>query len=152
MGAAASNYYCSASNALTCGYTPGALRPGVLRPLLVGIGGRREHRRIPRRPWMRGQAVATRKEPPTFSEVVQAGETLTTLEAMRDQIAADLQACESMRDKASLYLRLADVLKTIDELRPVTVKGDAVDEIAARRAARRAVPAPRASRAQTNAK
>ena len=87
------------------------------------------------------------KEQPTFSEVVRAGETLAAMEAMRDQIAADLQACESMRDKASLYLRLADVLKTIDELRPVTVKGDAVDEIAARRAARRSVAAPGATRA-----
>jgi len=91
--------------------------------------------------------VATRKEQPTFSEVVAAGETLAAMEAMRDQIAADLQACESMRDKASLYLRLADVLKTIDELRPVAVKGDAVDEIAARRSARRSVASPGAARA-----
>jgi hypothetical protein len=43
-----------------------------------------------------------------------------------------------MRDKAALYLRLADVLRTLEELRPETVKGDAVDEIAARRASRRA--------------
>lgn len=93
-------------------------------------------------------AVATRKAQPTFSEVVAAGETVAAMEAMRDQIAADLQACESMRDKASLYLRLADVLKTIDELRPQTVKGDSVDEIAARRAARGAGPAARPARAK----
>jgi uncharacterized protein HemX len=96
--------------------------------------------------------VAPRKERPTFSEVVRAGETLSTLEAIRDQIAADLQACESMRDKAALYLRLADVLKTIDEIRPAVVKGDAVDEIAARRAARRAGAASRAARTAQNAK
>ncbi len=96
--------------------------------------------------------MASRKEPPTFSEVVRAGETLSTLEAIRDQIAADLQACESMRDKAALYLRLADVLKTIDEVRPAVVKGDAVDEIAARRAARRAGAAPGAARTSQNAK
>lgn len=86
--------------------------------------------------------------PPSFAQVVAAGQTLPALEAMRDQIAADLQSCESMRDKAALYLRLADVLKTLEELRPPTMKGDTVDEIAARRAARRAGPAPRASRAK----
>lgn len=72
-----------------------------------------------------------------FADTVKAGQTLASLEAMRDQIAADLEACNSMRDKASLYIRLADVLKLIDELRPPTVRGDAVDEIAARRASRR---------------
>jgi hypothetical protein len=92
--------------------------------------------------------VASRKEKPTFSEVVAAGETLAALEAMRDQIAIDLQSCESMRDKAALYLRLDGVLKSIDEIRPAIVKGDAVDEIAARRAARRASPAANSSRAK----
>lgn len=87
---------------------------------------------------------------PTFSEVVSAGDTLATMEAVRDQIASDLQCCDSMRDKAALYLRLSDVLKRIDELRPVTVKGDAVDEIAARRSARRTVPTPRSPRAAKN--
>ncbi len=92
--------------------------------------------------------MASRKEKPTFSEVVAAGETLAALEAMRDQIAIDLQSCESMRDKAALYLRLDGVLKSIDEIRPAIVKGDAVDEIAARRAARRASPAANSSRAK----
>jgi hypothetical protein len=67
---------------------------------------------------------------------------------MRDQIAADLELCESMRDKAALYLRLADVLKTLEELRPQIVKGDSVDEIAARRAARGAGPTARPARAK----
>ena len=87
-------------------------------------------------------------ETPSFAEVVAAGQTVASLEAMRDQIAADLQHCDSMRDKAALYLRLADVLKTIEELRPETVKGDSVDEIAARRAARRSGPAARTPRAK----
>lgn len=93
--------------------------------------------------------MATRRKPvpPSFSDVIRVGETLASLEAVRDQIAVDLALCESMRDKAALYLRLADVLKTIDELRPAKPKGDAVDEIAARRAARRAGPASRSSRA-----
>ena len=86
--------------------------------------------------------------PPSFTEVVAAGVTVSSLEAMRDQIAADLELCESMRDKAALYLRLADVLKTLEELRPQIVKGDSVDEIAARRAARGAGPAARPARAK----
>jgi len=82
-----------------------------------------------------------------FADVVSAGNTLATLEAMRDQIAADLEVCEQMRDKAALYLRLADVVKTIEEYRPPAVEGDSVDEIAARRAARRTGTASRSARA-----
>jgi hypothetical protein len=82
-----------------------------------------------------------------FAEVVNSGKTLASFEAMRDQIAADLEACNSMRDKASLYMRLADVLKVIEELRPPTVKGDAVDEITARRASRRSSTAKSQARA-----
>lgn len=94
--------------------------------------------------------VATRKSVPpmSFPEVIAAGVTLASMEAVRNQIAADLEQCESMRDKAALYLRLADVLRTIEELRPQVVKGDAVDEIAARRAARGAGPSARAPRAK----
>lgn len=85
--------------------------------------------------------------PPSFSDVVGSGDTLAALEAMRDQIAADLLDCDAKRDKAALYLRLADTLARIEELRPDTAKGDTVDEIAARRAARRAGPASRPPRA-----
>lgn len=74
---------------------------------------------------------------PSFSEVLKAGATLASLEAMRDEIGSDLESCESMRDKAALYLRLSDVLARIEELKPPAKGGDAVDEIAARRAARR---------------
>lgn len=78
--------------------------------------------------------------------IVATGDTLASLEAMRNQIAADLELCEQMRDKAALYLRLADVLKTIDDLRPPAVEGDTVDEIAARRANRRASTSARSPR------
>jgi len=67
---------------------------------------------------------------------------------MRAQITTDLEVCESMRDRAALYLRLTDVVARIDVLRPVEVKGDAVDEITARRTARGAGPAKGAARAQ----
>jgi hypothetical protein len=79
----------------------------------------------------------------SFVDVVKGGDTLATLEALRNEISADLEVCESMRDKAALYLRLADVVKTIHEIRPPAVKGDSVDEIAARRATRRAGTASR---------
>ena len=62
---------------------------------------------------------------------------LTALIAVRDAIASDLDACDSFRDRASLYMRLTDVLARIQELRPRESTGDDVDEIAARRAARR---------------
>lgn len=73
----------------------------------------------------------------TFRDTIAAGDLLGSLEATRNEIAADLEACESMRDKAALYLRLADVLARIEQSKPEPVRGDAVDEIAARRAARR---------------
>ena len=79
---------------------------------------------------------------------VSSGAYLAGLEAVRDSIVADLSACESMRDKAALYLRLADVMARIEESKPAAPKGDVVDEIAKRRAARRAGPAEGQSRAK----
>lgn len=73
----------------------------------------------------------------TFSEDISGGDYLVSLEATRDEIARDIEACVSLRDKAALYLRLADVLERIEAARPAESKGDAVDEIAERRAARR---------------
>ena len=82
----------------------------------------------------------------TFVETLKGGQTLASLEALRDAIGADLEVCESMRDRAALYLRLADVLARIEEARPEQVSGDVVDEIASRRAARRAGSAANTSR------
>lgn len=69
---------------------------------------------------------------------VNDGTQLEGLTAVRAAIVADLEACESMRDKAALYLRLQNVMERIEDIKPVEKKGDAVDEIAKRRAARRA--------------
>lgn len=69
---------------------------------------------------------------------VLTGDYVKGLEATRDAIVADLAACESMRDKAALYLRLADTMERINAANPAEEKGDVVDEIAARRATRRA--------------
>lgn len=73
---------------------------------------------------------------------------LAGLVAVRDQIAADLEQCDSMRDRAALYMRLVDVLARIEEAKPAEAKGDAVDEIAARRSARRSGTSAYSSRAK----
>lgn len=83
---------------------------------------------------------------PSFFEAVSGSDQLAALRAVRDQITRDLEACEAMRDKAALYLRLTDVLDKIQALQPPEKKGDAVDEIAARRAARRTGTAAGSSR------
>lgn len=77
----------------------------------------------------------------TDLSAVTSGDYLAALEATRDAIVADLGACESMRDKAALYNRLESTLKLIKDAKPAEQKGDALDEIAQRRSARRAVPA-----------
>ena len=88
----------------------------------------------------------------SIPEAVAKNELLPGLQAVRDQLAADLESCDSMRDRAALYARLVDVLKTIEDIRPQTAKGDTVDEISRRRAARRAGPAKGAPRATSQAK
>ena len=84
----------------------------------------------------------------SLSDVLNDGDTLKSLERMRKAIADDLEACDSMRDKAALYLRLMAVVEKIDELSPKEAAGDAIDEIAARRDARRSSPAARANSAK----
>lgn len=79
---------------------------------------------------------------------VSSGDYVAALEATRDAIVADLGECTSMRDKAALYNRLESTLKLINDAKPPEQKGDAVDEIAKRRAARRAGPSSRPGRAK----
>ena len=92
--------------------------------------------------------MTTRARPRKYSTIIREGDALASLEATRDQIAVDLEMCESMRDKTALYARMTDVLSRIEELKPPKPKGDVVDEIAARRSARRAGTAKSSSRAQ----
>ena len=84
----------------------------------------------------------------TDLSAVTSGDYLAALEATRDAIVADLGVCESMRDKAALYNRLESTLKLIKDAKPAEQKGDAVDEIAKRRAARRAGSSARPGRAK----
>jgi len=93
--------------------------------------------------------VTSSKRRESFSTVIASGDLQRSLEATRDQIARDLEVCESMRDKAALYLRLSDVLQRLEDVKPEQVKaGDPVDEVAARRAARRAGTASTETRSQ----
>ncbi len=84
----------------------------------------------------------------TDLSTVSTGSYLEALQATRDSIVSDLQSCESMRDKAALYTRLESTLKLIEAAKPPEQKGDAVDEIARRRAARRAGSAAGQGRAK----
>jgi hypothetical protein len=66
----------------------------------------------------------------------ESGDTLAALAALRNRLAQQLDQTRSGRDVASLSRQLAAVLKQIEEVwRPRPTKRD---EIAARRAARRA--------------
>lgn len=68
----------------------------------------------------------------------RSDDRLKTLVSMRDTLAAAIDDCDSLRDLASLNKQLMDVLKEIAELQPEEKAGDPVDELSARRAARRA--------------
>jgi hypothetical protein len=66
-----------------------------------------------------------------FQAAVKRG-GLNALEAVRDAVAADIEACGSSRDKAALYRRLIDLLAQIDKLRP-PAEMDEIDAIRNRR-------------------
>ena len=51
-----------------------------------------------------------------LSEAVSGGDRRKSLEALRDHVAAELDACDSSRDTAALSRTLMDVLKQLDEL------------------------------------
>ena len=71
-------------------------------------------------------------------DAAASGDRLATLEALRDQMALLIGSSGSARDVAALSGQMTLILKQIDEIRdkkPATVS--AVDEIAARRKARR---------------
>lgn len=73
-----------------------------------------------------------------LSESAASGDRLQTLRDLRDLLALQIQACESLRDLAALSGRLQAVLAEIAQLEPKKAEGDGIDEIARRRSARRA--------------
>lgn len=66
---------------------------------------------------------------------------------LREQLLAWMQEAPVDR-KAALVAQFRSTLAEIDELSPKEEAGDTIDEIAARRAARRSRPAARANRAE----
>lgn len=83
-----------------------------------------------------------------LSESAESGDRLATLRDLRDLLARQIEACESLRDLAALSGRLQAVLDQIAELEPKKAEGDGIDEIAQRRSARRASPAKSSGRAK----
>lgn len=77
-----------------------------------------------------------------------SGDRLETLRDLRDLLARQISACESMRDLAALSGRLQSVLEEIAHLEPKKAEGDGIDEIAQRRSARRSKPAKSPARAK----
>jgi uncharacterized membrane protein len=71
-----------------------------------------------------------------LAESAASGDRLAALRDLRDLLAAQIEACDSLRDLASLSGRLQSVLDEIDKLEGPKESGDAIDEIAQRRAAR----------------
>ena len=84
----------------------------------------------------------------TLLESAESGNRLDTLRDLRDVLARNIQSCDSLRDLSSLTGRMQSVLAEIDELTPKDPVGDGIDEIAARRSARRAGPAKGEGRSQ----
>lgn len=74
---------------------------------------------------------------PSIAGPVSEGDQLAALRALRDRLAAEIDASLDGRVTASLSRQLTDVLERIDELAPPKPKAVTVrDEIAARRRAK----------------
>ena len=71
-------------------------------------------------------------------EAAVTGDRLKTLRALRDHLAVAIDGCKSMRDLAALSRQLADVVAQIDALDPPETEVSPADEVAQRRARRRA--------------
>jgi len=84
----------------------------------------------------------------SLSASSESGDRLATLRDLRDLLARNIEACESLRDLASLSGRLQSVLEEIAKIDGQSKdRGDGIDEIAQRRATRRASAAKGPARA-----
>lgn len=93
----------------------------------------------------------TTSDSPSLVEAAQSGR-LQGLEVLRDALARSIESCDSLRDMSSLAGRLQSVLEEIEALRPPEKKGDAIDEIAARRSSRGSSAGTGSARAKDVAK
>lgn len=83
-------------------------------------------------------------------DVAEAGDRVATLRALRDRIAADIDAATAPRDLAPLAQRLMDCLQLIADAETANpeTEGTALDELyARRRAASRSPDTARKARA-----
>lgn len=76
----------------------------------------------------------------SLHDVATEGDRLSTLRALRDRLATQIDGTDSARDVSSLSQRLMDVLIQISDLEGESAQseqgGTALDELNARRAAR----------------
>jgi hypothetical protein len=68
----------------------------------------------------------------TLEETAKSGDSRRLLEELRDRLAADIDACQSARDVASLSARLADVARRLDTL-PAEIAESPLVELQRRR-------------------
>lgn len=80
----------------------------------------------------------------SLTDAAASGDRLKTLEALRDSLAAEIEAFDGSRaggTTAALAARMVDVLEQIEALKPPERKGTALDQLADRRRARGAATA-----------
>jgi uncharacterized membrane protein len=73
----------------------------------------------------------------SVSEAAESGKRSAVLEALRSRLAAEIDDCDNPKELPALVLRLTDVVEQLDSM-PTSEQVSAADEIAERRAARRA--------------
>jgi len=73
-----------------------------------------------------------------LADAAASGDRIAALQALRDKIAQELDACESSRDTAALAGRLQSVLAELSEIAPPMSDETPLDVLRARRAERRA--------------
>jgi hypothetical protein len=79
------------------------------------------------------------QQPISVASAAESGDRLSALKALRDKLAREIDECGSKRDLASLSRQLSAVLQQIEAWRPPRTSKR--DELAAKRAARRAAVA-----------
>jgi len=73
-----------------------------------------------------------------LADAAASGDRIAALQALRDKLAVELDACESSRDTAALAGRLQSVLADLDAVGPPIASETPLDVLRARRAERRA--------------
>ena len=89
--------------------------------------------------------------PEPLLPVAAGGDYLATLEALRDRVAAQIDATDSARDVAALSQRLLDVPAAIEDAtrRQPQQKGTALDEFTQRRLGPSASPGAKGAAKRT---